>query len=135
MLSFQEGFVAAIDAGHGLAAALHTPRRAREHIDDARLLMICNRHDFADGPWPAALRDGVRAQAARIRACVNQFAVRTFGRAGQAARRRAPFVPCKPMVAAVKGSLERRENPPAWVDERVTVAYLATARTGCRGRD
>ena len=38
-LSFQEGFVAAINAGDGLAAALHTPVWVRSHLDDARLFL------------------------------------------------------------------------------------------------
>src|SRR5215813_10230848 len=35
VLAYQEGFVAAIEAGDGLAAALHTPAWARQHLDDA----------------------------------------------------------------------------------------------------
>jgi AcrR family transcriptional regulator len=37
VLAYQEGFVAAIEAGDGLAAALHTPARARLHLDDAKI--------------------------------------------------------------------------------------------------
>src|SRR5271154_6935201 len=40
VLAYQEGFVAAIEAGEGLRAALHTPAWARQHLDDARLLML-----------------------------------------------------------------------------------------------
>src|SRR4029453_8384724 len=35
VLAYQQGFVAAIEAGDGLAAALHTPAWARRHLDDA----------------------------------------------------------------------------------------------------
>ena len=69
VLAYQEGFVAAIDAGDGLAAALHTPRWARLHLDDARLLLLYSRHDFVQGDWPAALKRGVRDQAQRFEAC------------------------------------------------------------------
>ena len=55
VLAYQEGFVAAIEAGDGLAAALHTPAWARLHLDDARLLLLYSRHDFVQGDWPAAL--------------------------------------------------------------------------------
>src|SRR5882757_10353864 len=34
-LAFQHGFVAAIQAGDGLTAALHTPVWVRAHLDDA----------------------------------------------------------------------------------------------------
>jgi hypothetical protein len=40
VLAYQEGFVAAIEAGDGLAAALHTPAWARQHLDDACLLLL-----------------------------------------------------------------------------------------------
>jgi hypothetical protein len=63
VLAYQEGFVAAIEAGVGLAAALHTPAWARLHLDDARLLLLYSRHDFVQGDWPAALKRGVRDQA------------------------------------------------------------------------
>ena len=53
-LAYQEGFVAAIEAGDGLAAALHTPAWTRLHLDDARLLLLYGRHDFVQGDWPAA---------------------------------------------------------------------------------
>jgi hypothetical protein len=53
-LAYQEGFVAAIEAGDGLAAALHTPAWTRLHLDDARLLLLYGRQDFVQGDWPAA---------------------------------------------------------------------------------
>ncbi len=67
VLAYQEGFVAAIEAGDGLAAALHTPAWARLHLEDARLLLLYSRHDFV-GDWPAALKRGVRDQAQRFEA-------------------------------------------------------------------
>src|SRR5579863_239178 len=135
ILSFQEGFVAAIDRGDGLAAALHTPRWARDHLDDARLLLIYSRRDFVDGTWPPALQDGVRAQGERIQACVNRFAQRTFGGTSQAHRRRAMFVLCELPIAAVKGYLERRERPPALVDELISLSYHAIVTAGSHERE
>ena len=130
VLSFQEGFVAAIESGDGLAAALHTPRWARANLDDARLLLLYSRHDFVEGDWPAALQEGVRAQAERIHDCVKRFSQRTFGSAGQAQRRRSLFVLCELPLAAVKGYLERRERPPPLVDELISLSYGAIVRSG-----
>jgi AcrR family transcriptional regulator len=130
IVSFQEGFVAAIEADDGLAAALHTARWARKHLEDARLLLVYSRHDFVEGEWPAALKEGVRAQAQRIHECVNQFAQRTFGSGGQTQRRRSLFVLCELPLAAVKGYLERRERPPALVDELITLSYRAIVEHG-----
>ena len=124
-LAYQEGFVAAIEAGDGLAAALHTPGWARAHLDEARLLLLYSRHDFVQGDWPAALRRGVRDQAARFEACLARFARDAFGRAGPAQLRRATFVLAEVPVAAVKQHLERREPPPPVVDELIRTTYRA----------
>src|ERR1700728_820092 len=55
VLSFQEGISAALDAGDGLRAALHTPAWARAHPDEARLLLLYDRKDFVQGEWPEEL--------------------------------------------------------------------------------
>src|ERR1700755_1817608 len=70
VLAYQAGFVAAIEAGDGLAGALHTPALARLHLDDACLLLLYSRHDFVQGDWPASLKSGVNDQALRFEACL-----------------------------------------------------------------
>src|ERR1700748_2139964 len=82
VLAYQEGFVAAIEAGDGLAAAPHTPSLGRLNLQGARVLLLYSRHDFVQGDWPAPLRRGVRQQAERFMACLETFARQAFGRAG-----------------------------------------------------
>ena len=125
VLAYQQGFVAAIEAGDGLSAALHTPAWARRHLDDARLLMLHSRHDFVHGDWPAALKRGVADQAERFEACLRTFARGAFGRAGRAEMRRAIFVLAEVPIAAVKPHLERRERPPPLVDDLIARTYRA----------
>ena len=125
VLAYQEGFVAAIEAGDGLAAALHKPAWARLHLEDARLLLLYSRHDFVQGDWPAALKRGVRDQAQRYEACLVSFARHAFGRAGPAQLRRAAFVLTEVPIAAIRPHLEHREPPPALVDELITATYYA----------
>src|ERR1700693_1019899 len=84
VLAYQEGFVAAIEAGDRLRAALHTPAWARRHLDDTRLLLLYSRHDFVQGDWPTTLKRGVRDQAQRFEACLASFARAAFGHAGPA---------------------------------------------------
>jgi AcrR family transcriptional regulator len=133
VLAYQEGFVAAIEAGDGLAAALHTPRWARQHLDDARLLLLYSRHDFVQGDWPAALKSGVREQARRFEGCLASFARVAFGRTGPANLQRATFVLAGVPLAAVKPYLERREPPPALADELIAATYHAIVEAGRRG--
>jgi AcrR family transcriptional regulator len=125
VLAFQEGFVAAIEAGDGLAAALHTPAWVRANLDDARLLMLYSRHDFVQGEWPAALKRGVRDQARRFESRLEKFAMGVFGAAGPDERRRAAFVLAEVPYAAVKPHLQRREPPPPLVDELISETYRA----------
>src|SRR5579883_1004002 len=104
VLAYQRDFVAAIEAGDGLAAALHTPAWVRRHLDDARLLLLYSRHDFVQGDWPAPLKRGVRDQARRFEECPCRFARHAFGRVGPAQLRRATFVLAEAPVAAVKST-------------------------------
>src|SRR3954453_10891854 len=73
-LAFQNGFVAAIKRGDGLAAALHTPTWVRAHLDDARRFLLYHRDDFVHGVWPQALKSSVARQARRVDASYRRFA-------------------------------------------------------------
>jgi AcrR family transcriptional regulator len=125
VLAYQEGFVAAIEAGDGLRAALHTPAWVRQHLDAARVLLLYSRHDFVQGEWPAVLKQGVRDQAKRFEACLASFARGAFGRDGPVEIRRATFVLAEVPLAAVKQHLLRREAPPPLVDELIAETYRA----------
>jgi AcrR family transcriptional regulator len=132
VLDYQEGFVGAIDAGDGLAAALHTPAWTRQHLDEARLLLLYRRHDFVQGDWPAELKRGVRNQAQRLKHCFVRFSRQAFGSADSEQLRRTQFVLVDVPIAAVKMHLERREPPPRVVDELITKAYHAVVGNGPR---
>src|SRR5579863_6881786 len=71
-LSFQEGFVRAIESGNGLAAALHIPGWARLNLDDARLLLLYHQSDFVGGECPTQLRQAVADQARRFDRAITQ---------------------------------------------------------------
>jgi AcrR family transcriptional regulator len=129
--AFQGGFVAAIEAGDGLAAALYGARWARAHPDEARLLLLYHRDDFVQGGWPAALKRGVAEQARAIDACFARFARDHLG-GGDAERLEiARFLLADLPIAALRPHLRRREPPPPLVDELVRAAYEAVvARWG-----
>jgi AcrR family transcriptional regulator len=125
VLAFQAGFVAAIEAEDGLAAALHVPAWVRAHPVDARLLLLYGRHDFVAGEWPEPLVKGVTDQARRFEACLERFARSTFGGVGSDALRLAQFVLADVPMAAVRPHLQRREPPPRLVDDLVVRTYRA----------
>jgi AcrR family transcriptional regulator len=129
ILAFQEGFFAALDAGDGLRAALHMPTWARGHLDDARMLLLYNRHDFVHGEWPESLKQGVKKQADRITAGFSRFARQAFGGTTSTDLQRAAFVQVEAPGAAVKEHIRRRKAPPALVDELIRKTYHAIVPT------
>ena len=125
VMAFQEGINAALDAGDGLKAALHTPTWAREHMDEGRLLLLHHRDDFVQGDWPRDLQEGVAEQTRRARGALEKFARDTFGSDGADEVRRAGFILGSVPVAAVRDYLHRREPPPPIVDELIRTTYHA----------
>ena len=125
VLAFQEGIAAALDAGDGLKAALHTPAWVRGHLDEGRLLLLYHRDDFVHGDWPRALRDALSDQGRRGEARLRKFTRATFGRAGPGEIRRAQFVLSEVPVAAVRQHLMRREPPPKIVDDLIRATWHA----------
>lgn len=137
VLDFQQGVSAALDAGDGLAAALHTPIWVRTHLDEGRLLLLHHRDDFVQGEWPEELRERVATQSSRIEAGAARFARVVFGRDGPEEVRRAQFLVAEVPVAAVRQHLLRREPPPPLVDGLIRATYHAVVAdyraSGARG--
>jgi AcrR family transcriptional regulator len=124
-LAFQTGFVAAIKAGDGLAAALHTPIWVRSHLEDARAFLLYHRDDFAHGNWPQDLKDRVVRQGRRIDAAYKRFARDTLGGVGANELQLARFVLAEVPKAAVGPYLRQGVTPPAIVDEMIGTTYHA----------
>ena len=125
VLDFQVGITAALDAGDGLKAALHTPAWAREHLDEARLLLLYDREDFVQGEWPEELRERVAEMTRRMEAGASRHARVVFGHDGPEEAQLAQFLIASVPVAAVRQYLVRREPPPPIVDRLIGVTYAA----------
>ena len=125
VLDFQQGVTAALDAGDGLQAALHTPAWARVHLDAARLLLLYDREDFVQGEWPEELRARVAEMAERMRAGSLRCARVIFDHDGPEEVRLAQFLIAEVPLAAVRQHLVRRETPPPLVDRLIRTTYRA----------
>ncbi|MBD0275069.1 MAG: TetR/AcrR family transcriptional regulator [Acetobacteraceae bacterium] len=125
VFAFRRGIAAALDAGDGLGAALHTPAWVREHPDEARLLLVHNRDDFVQGGWPEELREQAAALADRSRLGTARFARRVFGAEGPEELRRSQFLLAEVPVAAVRQHILRREPPPPLVDGLIRATFRA----------
>jgi AcrR family transcriptional regulator len=125
VLDFREGISAALDAGDGLRAALHTPAWVRAHPDNARLLLMYDRKDFVQGEWPEELRERVAEMTQRMEAGSLRQARVIFGEDGCEEVRLAQFLISEVPVAAVRQHLVRREAPPPLVDRLIRTTYRA----------
>lgn len=125
VIDFQEGISAALDAGDGLQAALHTPAWVRAHFDNARLLLMYDRRDFVQGEWPEELRERVAEMTQRMAAGSRRQARVIFGADGREEVRLAQFLIAEVPVAAVRQHLVRREPPPPLVDRVIRATYRA----------
>jgi len=125
VLDFQEGIGAALEAGDGLRAALHTPAWVRAQPDNARLLLMYDRKDFVQGEWPEELRERVAEMTERMEAGSRQRARVIFGEDGREEVRLAQFLIAEVPVAAVRQHLVRREAPPPLVDRLIRTTYRA----------
>ena len=125
VLDFQQGVSAALTAGDGLAAALHTSNWARTHLDEARLLLVFDREDFVAGKWPEQLRKRVAEMTRRMKNAASRNALVVFDRDGVEERRLAKFLIAEVPVAAVRDHLKRGETPPPIVDRMIRTTYLA----------
>ena len=130
---FQQGISAKLEAGDGLGAALHTPAWAREHPDEARLLLLYHRDDFIQGEWPEKFRDEASAMVEESKRGTAHFAHLVFGQDGPEALRCAQFLLAEVPVAAVRQHLLRREPPPPIVDRLIGTTFRAVA-ADYRGR-
>ncbi len=125
VVDFQAGIGAALDAGDGLRAALHTPAWVRAQPDNARLLLMYDRKDFVQGEWPEELRERVAEMTERMEAGSRQRARVIFGEDGREEVRLAQFLIAEVPVAAVRQHLVRREAPPPLVDRLIRTTYRA----------
>jgi AcrR family transcriptional regulator len=122
---FQQGINAALDAGDGLRAALHTPAWVRTHPESARLLLLYDRRDFVQGEWPEELRERVAEMTQRMEAGSLRRARVIFGKDGREEVRLAQFLIAEVPVAAVRQHLIRCEQPPPLVDRMIRTTYRA----------
>jgi AcrR family transcriptional regulator len=125
VLEFQTGIAAALEAGDGLRAALHTPTWVRKHPDDARLLLLHDRKDFLHGEWPQELRERVVEMTQRLEVGSRRWARVIFGKEGRDEIRLAQFLISELPVTAVRQHLLRGEQPPQLVDRIIRATYLA----------
>lgn len=123
---FQEAFLAALntDAAAAGDAAVSVPRWCREHLDEARVLLLHRRADLV-GRWPAELDAELAALDTGLTAALTGHAERRFGRAGPAELERVTFALVDVPYAAVRRHLAAGRPPPPEIDVLVRETVVA----------
>lgn len=119
---FQEGFLEALadvdlDAA-ALGAALHSLRWSRQHVDQARLLLLFRRQDLAVR-WPEELGAELAGLNVGVEAALRDHARRRYRRDDDESLRRVTFALVDIPYAAARRSLGAGRPPPPWVDDLV----------------
>ena len=122
---FQQGFLAALACEDldeaALGAALHVNAWAREHLDEARALLLYRREDLA-ARWPAELGDEVATVNAAVFDALRDHASRRYGSENAEYVQRVTFALVDVPYAAGRRHLLAGETPPPLVDDLVTAA-------------
>jgi AcrR family transcriptional regulator len=124
VVSFQEAFLAALEKGEGIEAALHTPRWVRQHSAEARILLLYRREELVTGAWPEELKERVLAIKRRLDGGIRNYAERTFGKAGREDINRTVFALIDVPYAAVVRYIRLGKKPPRSIDGYIMQTYF-----------
>jgi AcrR family transcriptional regulator len=119
----QLGFLEALAIGDlGRAAptaATHIPRWSREHLDEARVLLLYRRTDLA-ARWPRELGQELASLNLEVEQALGEFTRRRYGSLTAAGLQRVTFALVDVPYAAARRHLLAGRPPPSGVDELVT---------------
>ena len=117
---FQGGYIDALGREDAEAAALHTPRWCREHLDEATVLLLYRRQDVA-ATWPAELAGDLGTLNAAVARALDGFVARRPG----VDRERLVFATVDVPYGAVRRYLLDGCPPPPLVDDLITTSCRA----------
>lgn len=117
---FQEGYIAALEAGDLEAAARHTSRWCREHLAEARVLLLFRREELT-GKWPEELSAELSGLNREARLALERHAEK-YG------WERTRFALIDVPYGAVRWHLHMGKPPPPSVDELIAETVRALLR-------
>jgi AcrR family transcriptional regulator len=99
-------------------AATHIPRWSREHLDEARVLLLYRRADLA-ARWPDQLGEQLANLNVEVEQALRDFTLRCYGRLTETDLQRVTFALVDVPYAAARRYLQAGKPPPASVDDLV----------------
>lgn len=100
-------------------AATHIPRWSREHLDEARVLLLYRRGDLA-ARWPDELGEELAKLNVEVEQALRAFTRRRYGSLTASNLQRVTFALVDVPYAAARRYLLAGKPPPAGADELVT---------------
>jgi AcrR family transcriptional regulator len=134
---FQRGFIEALEADDlneaALGAALYNVRWTRDHLDEARVLLLYRREDLAER-WPEELGEELATLNADVFSALSDHALLRYGEGSDgAALRRVVFALVDVPYAAGRRHLVSGEPPPPSVDDLVAATVRCILGTDSEG--
>jgi AcrR family transcriptional regulator len=120
---FQRDFVGALapvtDVSGAVHAGLFMIQWTREHMREARLLLLYRREDFVGDGWPHELAQRAKALEPQMGGALRAFARRVLGSADAEAMARTRFALLDAPFGAIKPYLQKGGPLPPILDELV----------------
>src|SRR5437870_11876622 len=98
-------------------------QRARQHPDEARLLLLHRRDDFVDRGWPPAMRRRAQRLGREIETELRAFTRRLSGRQDARKVRVVASAAVEAHFAPIRRHFAARESPPPGVVVLIGAAY------------
>ena len=122
---FQAGFLDRLAKDDVQGAALYTPRWVREHLPEAKVLLLYRREDLITGDWPKEMKLRVERLALDLDKGLHAFIERHFGNAKSEQSIRVRFALIDVPFGAVKRYLDTGREVPPIVDDLVLETVTA----------
>ena len=117
--NYQREFLALLQVGDGVGAALFTPRWVRGHRREARILLLHRRQDFVEKQWPRSFVRRAGRLGKELQEGLRAFTTQWFGACSDEQARRVQFALIDMPLAAVRRHLAADEAIPVVIDELV----------------
>jgi AcrR family transcriptional regulator len=129
---FQAGLLEVLASGDGIEtaveAALFMPRWTRDHLVQARLLLLHNRRDFVKGAWPESMVERAEALGPELVGGVADFAKRLYGEPSGDDLLSVNFAILSAPYGAVRPYIQAGVVPPAILDDLIRTACRAVLK-------
>jgi len=109
----------------GLEAALYGLKWAREHPNEARVLLLHRREDFTSGKWPIELRERARILTQELNKTMRLFIQEQFGRITRETIDRTRYVLDDAPGGIIRRYLDEGKIPPDSIDKIIRETYVA----------